>query len=344
MTITNDKPTPGTIPSLNDPAPRPMDGRGSIDKPTATLPLVFENVSKWYGNVIGLNKVSIAIGPGVTGLLGPNGAGKSTFLGLASGQLRPSQGRVSLNGRPIWNNAWSFLDLGLCPEQDAFYEWMTGREFVINCARLSGLSTSEAREAAASVIERVGMTANCDRPIRGYSKGMRQRTKVAQALVHDPHVLLLDEPLTGTDPIGRREMIDLVRTLGEEGRTVIVSSHVLHEVEQITQQVLLINRGRLVAVGRVQQIRDLIDKHPHRIQLRTDQPRALAALLVGFEDVLGVRVPRDEAEPVVEVETDRPDAFYERLPEIVLDHGLPIDEVTSQDASLEAVFHYLIEG
>src|SRR4051812_9324550 len=171
--------------------------------------LEFDGVSKWYGQVIGLNKLTLRIPAGVTGLLGPNGAGKSTLLQLATGQLRPSQGAVRVLGHRPWNNPALNRVIGLCPEQDAFYEWMTGLEFVTHCARLSGLGRRQAREAAAAILERVGMTAARDRAIRGYSKGMRQRTKIAQALVHDPLVLFLDEPLTGTDPVARHDLMDL---------------------------------------------------------------------------------------------------------------------------------------
>jgi ABC-2 type transport system ATP-binding protein len=248
-----------------------------VEQPAA---VEFHRVSKWYGHVIGVNNLSLQVGPGVTGLLGPNGAGKSTLLQLATGQLRPSQGQVRVLGHRPWNNAPLNRFIGLCPEQDAFYEWMTGREFLTSCGLLGGLGRSGARKAAERVLEQVGMTEHADRPVRGYSKGMRQRTKLAQALVHDPEVLFLDEPLSGTDPLARRELIDQILHLGRLGRTVLVSSHVLHEVESITRQIVLMNRGRLVAFGDVRQVRDLIDAHPHRIVLRSADPRALAAKLV----------------------------------------------------------------
>src|SRR2546421_1285856 len=181
----------------------------------------FDGVSKWYGNVIGLNKLTLRIPAGVTGLLGPNGAGKSTLLQLATGQLRPSQGTVRVLGQAVWNHPALNHHIGLCPEQDAFYEWMTGWDFVRTCARLSGLPRGEARRAAATALDLVGMSPNMHRAVRGYSKGMRQRTKLAQALVHDPEVLFLDEPLTGTDPIASRDLMDVIRHLGERGKSVI---------------------------------------------------------------------------------------------------------------------------
>lgn len=302
----------------------------------------FEGASKWYGQVIGLNKLTLRVGPGITGLLGPNGAGKSTMLQLATGQLRPSQGTVKVLGHRAWNNPALNRFIGLCPEQDAFYEWMTGRQFVHACARLGGLPSRLAREKTDLAIERVGMTAHCNRAIRGYSKGMRQRTKLAQALVHDPDVLFLDEPLTGTDPVVRHELIQIILRIASEGKGVILSSHVLHEVQAITPKIVLINRGRLVAEGDVRSIRDLIDRHPHRIVLRSPDGRALAARLVGFGDVVGIELRRDDG--AILVETNAPDAFYGRLAAIALEDGTPIEEVYSDDDSLEAVFKYLVNS
>src|SRR5262249_44941319 len=285
-----------------------LDNQSSIPGSPEVNPIIeFEAVSKWYGNVIGLNHLTLQLASGVTGLLGPNGAGKSTLLQLATGQLRPSQGQVRVLGQRTWNNATLNRDIGLCPEQDAFYEWMTGREFVHTCARLSGLSRAAAHGQVDRTIELVGMTANADRPIRGYSKGMRQRIKLAQALVHDPVVLFLDEPLSGTDPVARRELIDLIIDRGRAGRTVLVSSHVFHEVQAVTRSIVLLNRGRLVAAGDVRQVRDLIDKHPHRIVLRSPEVRALAAKLVRCEDVVGVELKRDDG--AIVVETRLPDRF-----------------------------------
>jgi ABC-2 type transport system ATP-binding protein len=300
----------------------------------------FREVSKWYGNVIGVNRLSLRIGPGITGLLGPNGAGKSTLLQLATGQLFASQGTVRVLGQRAWNNPRLNRSIGLCPEQDAFYEWMTGLDFVRTCARLSGMGRSEAHEAAARTLEAVGMTRNRDRAIRGYSKGMRQRTKLAQALVHDPDVLFLDEPLTGTDPVARRDIMDVILRLAGEGKSALVSSHVLHEVESLTQNVVLLNRGRLVAEGHVREIRDLIDKYPHRIVLVCDNYRKLAAQLLAWEDVEGVQVLAKEGG--VLVQTRSPDEFYRRLPEMSLGEGTAIREVYSDDDNLEAVFKYLV--
>jgi ABC-2 type transport system ATP-binding protein len=300
----------------------------------------FDGVSKWYGNVIGLNKLTLRLPAGVTGLLGPNGAGKSTLLQLATGQLRPSQGTIRVLGQPVWNNPALNRSFGLCPEQDAFYEWMTGMDFVRTCARLSGMGRPAAQAAAETALALVGMTPNMHRAIRGYSKGMRQRTKLAQALVHEPRVLFLDEPLSGTDPIARRDLIDVIRGMGAAGRTVLVSSHVLHEVQALTPSIVLLHRGRLVAEGNVRDIRDLIDNHPHRIVLVSEGCRALAARLATCVDVDGIQFL--DAESGLLVQTRKPDTFYARLPALALEDGLAIREVYSEDDNLEAVFKYLV--
>jgi ABC-2 type transport system ATP-binding protein len=312
-----------------------------IAGPAPLAPVVaFHEVSKWYGPVIGINKLTLDIGPGVTGLLGPNGAGKSTLLQLATGQLFPSQGTVRVLGQPVWNNSRLNRSIGLCPEQDAFYEWMTGSAFIDICARLSGIPRRDARDAAAAALSAVGMTKHQHRAIRGYSKGMRQRTKLAQALVHNPQVMFLDEPLTGTDPIARRDLMDVIGRLGSEGRSVLVSSHVLHEVQSLTPNIVLLNRGRLVAEGHVRQIRDLIDKHPHHIVLVCEDHRKLASRLFCWDDVEGVKVL--DGENGLIVETRAPDAFYGRLPALSLEDGMAIKSVYSDDDNLEAVFKYLV--
>jgi ABC-2 type transport system ATP-binding protein len=300
----------------------------------------FHEVSKWYGNVIGLNKLSIQVPAGVTGLLGPNGAGKSTLLQLATGQLFPTQGEVRVLGQSVWNRPSLNRFIGLCPEQDAFYEWMTGQDFIYTSARLSGMKRRAARDAAARTLEAVGMTRNKDRAIRGYSKGMRQRTKLAQALVHDPQVLFLDEPLSGTDPVARRDLMDIIQRLAREGKSVLFSSHVLHEVQSMTPFIILLNHGRLVAEGQIRQIRDLIDSHPHHIAIVCNEYRKLAARLLAEDDVDGVRVFAGERRLMVETRT--PDAFYGRLPELSRENGMVIEEVYSDDDNLEAVFKYLV--
>lgn len=317
------------------------DDARKVAGPPEVKPIVsFEGVSKWYGNVIGLNKLTLRLHAGITGLLGPNGAGKSTLLQLATGQLAPSQGQVTILGQRAWNNPALVAHVGLCPEQDAFWEWMTGYDFVHTCARLTGLGRRDAAGAAEKAMALVGMTANMHRAVRGYSKGMRQRTKLAQALVHEPQVLFLDEPFTGTDPVARRDLIEIIKGWGASGRSVLVSSHVLHEVQALTSNIVLLHRGRLVAEGDVRQIRDLIDKHPHRIVIVSDDVRQLAAKVVRWSDVEGVRIMRRQQ--AVLVETRNPDTFYGRLPELSLEEGTAIQEVWSEDDNLEAVFQYLV--
>jgi ABC-2 type transport system ATP-binding protein len=239
-----------------------------------------EHLSKWYGQVIGLNDVTLTIGRGVTGLLGPNGAGKSTLLKLLTGQLKPSKGSVRILGEPVWGNAAIYLRMGVCPEQDAFYDRMTGHEWVTSLLRLQGLGEREATDTAFSALEQVDLNDAANKRIGAYSKGMRQRVKLAQAIAHSPELLILDEPLSGMDPLARRKTIRMLRNWAAEGRNVIVSSHILHEVEALTSDILLMHHGRVLAEGNVHQMRDLIDEHPHTVCMRTNQPRALARYLV----------------------------------------------------------------
>ena len=300
-----------------------------------------DHLSKWYGQVIGLNDVSVSVPAGVTGLLGPNGAGKSTFMKLITGQLKPSKGVVKVLGEPIWGNPDLYFRIGFCPEQDAFYERMTGLEWVRALVRLNGLSDKEADAAATGALTAVDLMAAANKKIGAYSKGMRQRVKMAQALVHDPQLLILDEPLSGMDPIGRRKTIRLIREWGRSGKSIVVSSHILHEIESMTSNILLINNGRILAEGDVHQIRELIDEHPHTIYVRAEDPRRLAReFLEGVDDVRSMKF---EPNAVV-VETGKPDAFYARLTEMAAsgEYGA-IDEVTSPDDNLQAVFQYLVK-
>jgi len=299
-----------------------------------------QGVSRWYGQVVGVNDVSISLPPGVTGLLGPNGAGKSTLLKLFTGQILPSAGSVTVLGEPIWNNPSLMTRIGFCPEQDAFYDHLTGRQFLEGLLGLNGYGREERRRLAREALETVEMLEAADRKIAGYSKGMRQRIKVAQALAHSPEVLFLDEPLNGMDPLGRRQTVRLIREWGEAGRTVVVSSHILHEIESMTQHILLVNQGRIVAEGDLHEVRALIDEHPHRVAIKCDQPRVLAARLMDYDDILSVQFSTEEGG--VEVATGRPDQFYGRLPQLAADHDIQIHSIFSQDDNLQAVFDYLV--
>jgi len=297
----------------------------------------FEKVAKWYGAVVGLVDVDVEVAPGVTGLLGPNGAGKSTFLKLLTGQIVPSQGRVRLLGTDPFRDWRLHRRIGFCPEPDAFWEQLTGREFVRYLTRLHGVAGREASRRADEAIARVDLDAEADRPIRGYSKGMRQRIKLAQALAHAPEVIVLDEPLNGMDPVGRKKTTNLIRELGAQGVSVLVSSHILHEVEGMTRQVVLLYQGRVRAQGEIGEIRALLDRYPHKIRLRTGRPRDLARALLALERIVAVRVEEDS----VQVETRDPDALFDLLPRLVLDEGLPVESLHSEDLSLDAVFEYL---
>ncbi len=299
-----------------------------------------EHLSKWYGQVIGLNDVSVTVQPGITGLLGPNGAGKSTLLKLVTGQLKPSKGRIHVLGEPIWQNYPLYHRLGFCPEQDAFYDRMTGLEWVRALVRLSGFGEQDAEAAATRALDTVDLLDAAHKKIGAYSKGMRQRVKLAQAIAHDPEVLILDEPLAGMDPIARRRTIRLIKDWGRAGRSIIVSSHILHEIEMMTPNILLIHNGRILAEGNVHQIRDLIDEHPHTVYVKAAEPRALARRFLAEDDVISLKF---DAGAVV-IETARPDAFYTRLTELAASGELgAIDEVTSPDDNLQAVFKYLVK-
>jgi ABC-2 type transport system ATP-binding protein len=299
-----------------------------------------DHLSKWYGQVIGLNDITLAIPDGITGLLGPNGAGKSTFMKVVTGQLRPSKGSITVLGQPAWRNPALFLRLGYCPEQDAFYERMTGLEWVAALVRLNGTDEAVALEKARRALELVDLLDAAGKKIGAYSKGMRQRVKLAQALAHDPDLLILDEPLAGMDPIGRRKTIRLIRESARAGKSLIVSSHILHEIEAMTSNILLMNQGRILAEGNVHQIRELIDEHPHKVHIRADKPRALAREFLAENDVISLAFE----DAAVVVQTARPDAFYARLTAMAASGEFgAIHEVTSPDDNLQAVFDYLVK-
>ncbi|MEM1347550.1 MAG: ABC transporter ATP-binding protein [Myxococcota bacterium] len=300
--------------------------------------IAIRNASVWYGPVIGINNISLDIGHGVIGLLGPNGAGKSTLLKAISGQLKLRTGGVRLLGRPVWNDATTFSNIGLVPEQDAFYEDMTGRQFVVYLTRLQGYAPRDAAALTDRAIELVALEDRQNDPIHTYSKGMRQRIKIAQALAHDPRVLFLDEPLAGTDPVGRRHIMDLIRQMGDEGKTVVVSSHILHEVESMTTTIVLINKGRVLADGDVHRIRAMIDEWPHTIFVDCHPARHFAALLIAHDDVLSVEVRHNG----LAVTTSDPDSCYDRVVDVALEHHIELRGMSSPDNDLSAVFKYLV--
>jgi ABC-2 type transport system ATP-binding protein len=299
-----------------------------------------EHLSKWYGQVSGLNDVTLTVPPGITGLLGPNGAGKSTFMKLITGQLKPSQGSIRVLGAPIWRNPDLYARIGFCPEQDSFYERMTGVEWVTSLLGLNGLDRRDAETAARRALDFVELADAAEKKIGAYSKGMRQRVKMAQALAHDPDLLILDEPLSGMDPLARRKAIRLIKDLAKTGRSIVVSSHILHEIEAMTSNILLISQGRILAEGNVHQIRDLIDEHPHTVYVRAERPRALAREFLAADDVLSLKFDED----AVVVETAKPDVFYGRLTSLAASGECGgVFEVSSPDDNLQAVFEYLVK-
>ncbi len=306
-----------------------------------TVGIHFDNVSKWYGQVMGLIDVTASIGSGVTGILGPNGAGKSTFIKLVTGQIRPNKGRITAFGMPVWNNPEYNRMVGYCPEYEDMYDWMTGFEFVEFMVRLNGFGKKRAKELSWSAVETVGMTEEAGRKIATYSKGMRQRIKLAQAIAHKPKILFLDEPLAGTDPVGRFEIINLIRRLGsrEFGISVIISSHILHEIERMTKKLLMLHKGRLLAWGDMDEIRDKLDQYPHTLLIRTVERRKLARHLINLPQVSSVRV--DDVKGTLNVKVLEPDLFYTELPGILTRENISIEQLGSLDEDLESIFSYL---
>ena len=305
-----------------------------------TVIIQTENISKWYGEVMGVNDVTLTIHPGITGLLGPNGAGKTSLLKLMTGQLKPNQGVVTVLNEPVWNNFLLTKRFGYCPDIELAYQFMTGLEFIKFFATLSGCEKENVDPRSLKVIETVDMLDAKDKPIGSYSKGMRQRIKLAQALVHEPELLFLDEPLTGLDPIGRRYVMNLLLQLAEQGISMIVSSHILYEIEAITETILLIHQGRILAEGNISDIRELIDEHPHKVYLKADEPRRLAQTCLHFDDILSITFGQEDGDIIIE--TAKPDAFYARLPQILIENNLNVSQLYSPDDNLSAVFKYLV--
>jgi ABC-2 type transport system ATP-binding protein len=296
-------------------------------------------LTKWFGQVIAVNDLGFESDAPVIGLLGPNGAGKSTLMKLIVGQIRPSKGDVRVFGQTTFNNQSFLSDLGFAPEHDRFYEDLSLIEFVTILTRLHGYVQSEARKLAGLALEKVGLTEKIGQPIKTLSHGMRQRVKIAQAIAHNPKFLVLDEPLNGLDPIIKAKMIALFSELAGEGVHLLISSHVLHELEAITSDILLLNKGHMVARGEVRKIRELIDAHPHRIALTCEQPRELGCELLKLEHV--IRVEIDEKKVVIE--TRSPDDSYQQIGQLAASDGFRITSLMSVDDNLESVFRFLVK-
>jgi len=303
------------------------------------IPILLERASKWYGQVLALSEVDLKVSGGVVGLLGPNGAGKSTMMRLITGLAEPTQGRALLFGAPAFHAPEARRRIGYCPEHEGMYEDLTGLEFVTAMSELSGMDPAQARRRAEEALAAMDLTGAMHRSLRGYSKGMRQRTKLAQAIVHDPELLILDEPLTGCDPIARAAIVERIRGLAAAGKTIVMSSHVLYEIEALTETIVVLFRGQVLAEGNVFRLRELIDEHPHRVRIRCERPRELPRELLGRDHVVRVELGEPGA---LTLETRAPDDLYDAIAGIAAE-GMAIAELTSPDANLQAVFEYLTE-
>ncbi|MFD7903197.1 MULTISPECIES: ABC transporter ATP-binding protein [unclassified Kitasatospora] len=302
--------------------------------------ITIDKVSRWFGNVVAVNDISMAIGPGITGLLGPNGAGKSTLIHMMSGFLSPSTGTVTLDGSPIWRNQEVYRKIGLVPERESMYDYLTGWEFVLANAELHGLPDPGA--AARRALGLVEMEYAQDRRTGTYSKGMKQRVKMASALVHDPAVLLLDEPFNGMDPRQRLQLMDLLRRFGADGRTVLFSSHILEEVEQLARHIEVVVAGRHAASGDFRRIRRLMTDRPHRYLVRSSDDRRLAAALIADGSTAGIEV--DERERALRIQAVNFQGFTTLLPRVARQAGITLYTVAPADESLESVFSYLVSA
>ena len=304
--------------------------------------IVFEDVSKFYGEILGVNRVNLSIAPGITSLVGPNGSGKTTLMNLMTGLLKPTRGRISVLGTSPNDPQELFRKVGYCAQFDSFPRGATGREFIEFYLRTHGASRRALENLTHQALERVSMLEAADRKVAGYSKGMRQRIRLAQSIAHNPAVLILDEPLNGLDPMARAEIIRLFRQLAAEGLYLIISSHILHEVDMMSDSVVLLNNGYVVAEGNVHGVRDEIVEQPMQILIRCDRPQVLAARVFEQDGVVEARLHEDKQG--LFVKTRRPDDFYLLLNRVVLDGDLVIESVAPADDDLNAVYQYLISS
>ena len=302
--------------------------------------ITFANVSRFYGEVLGINNVSLSIPPGITSLVGPNGSGKTTLMNLMTGLIRPTQGEISVLGVAPHHPERLCRMVGYCAQFDAFPKGLTGHQFIYWFLRMHGMSHAECQEKTAAALERVSMTPAAQRHVGAYSKGMRQRIKLAQAIAHDPQVLVLDEPLNGLDPMARAETIALFREWGAKGRHVLVSSHILHEVDQISDQVILLSQGYVVAEGQIQGVRSEVKEQPMQILVRCDNPGGLAARLFQDRHMVEAKISNDRKGLLLR--TTDADSFYLLLNHVVLESGLEVESVAPADDDVNSVYQYLI--
>jgi ABC-2 type transport system ATP-binding protein len=306
----------------------------------AETQITFSDVSRFYGEVLGINRVSLTIPPGVTSLVGPNGSGKTTLMNLMTGLIRPTQGEIRVLGVPPDHPEKLCRFVGYCAQFDAFPKGLTGYQFIYSYLLLHGFTAAESAERATAALQRINMLGAAGRQVAAYSKGMRQRVKLAQAIAHDPQVLVLDEPLNGLDPMARAETIALFREWGEKGRHVIVSSHILHEVDRISDQVILLSQGYVVAEGEIQGVRNEVKEQPMQILVRCDRPEMLAARLFQQRGAVEAKISADGKGLLLR--TRDADGFYLMLNRIVMEHGLEVESVAPADDDVNSVYQYLI--
>jgi ABC-2 type transport system ATP-binding protein len=302
--------------------------------------IVFEDVSKFYGEILGVNRVNLQIAPGITSLVGPNGSGKTTLMNLMTGLLKPTRGRIRVLGTSPDEPEALFRKLGYCSQFDSFPRGATAREFIEYYLRVHGYPKAEARAMTRAALERVSLVEAADRKVSAFSKGMRQRVRLAQSIAHDPSVLVLDEPLNGLDPMARAEIIRLFRQLADQGMYLVISSHILHEVDMMSDSVVLLHNGYVVAEGEVHGVRDEINEHPIQILIRCDRPQVLAARLFEHEHTVEARI-HDDRQGLF-VKTRRPDDFYLLLNKVITEQQLRVESVAPVDDDLNAVYQYLI--
>ncbi|MCA1813787.1 MAG: ABC transporter ATP-binding protein [Halobacteriales archaeon] len=302
--------------------------------------LAAKDLSKWYGEVIAVNDVTVEVQPGITGLLGPNGAGKSSLIRMAMGLQKPSAGSLTVLDEDPWDNTKLLRRIGYVPEGDAPWRDRTGKQALALGAKLGGLGGQAAEDAAAGALRQVGLAEEQDRKVEAYSRGQRQKLKLALALLHEPELLILDEPLLGSDPMSRRDLIELIKGLAQQGKSVLLSTHVLPDVEAMTARILLLNHGRLMAHGEVGEIRDLLERYPRTVRIATPDARKLGALLWDWPTVLSLKAE----EGAVVVQTAKPQEFFAALQELLVKESIVFSSVTSPDDNVEAVFRYLVGG